>query len=381
MNKIKKLICSAVILTLFITLYPHIVCAEPNISAQSAILIESTSGRILYSKNSDQKLPMASTTKIMTAICALEYFKGNPDEQAEISQTAANVEGSSMYLQAGEQMSLKELLYGLMLSSGNDAAVAISERVCENQEAFVSLMNEKAKQIGLFNTNFKNPNGLPDEEHYSTASDMAKLCAYALKNPTFSEIVKTKNYKISGDKKAYPRILTNHNKLLSMYEGCVGVKTGFTKAAGRCLVSSAICDDMQLVCVTLNAPDDWNDHISLFNFGFENYRLERIFDTENCICTKDVEDGEGLAQLYPESSVMYPLKNGEKVSYDYTVNSNIQAPVKSNDRLGEIKAILNDREISKTPIVSHSDVDKISFLKLIGNQVKLFFGTWVKIEF
>lgn len=381
MNKTKKLICSAVILTLFITLYPHIVCAEPNISAQSAILIESTSGRILYSKNSDQKLPMASTTKIMTAICALEYFKGNPDEQAEISQTAANVEGSSMYLQAGEQMSLKELLYGLMLSSGNDAAVAISERVCENQEAFVSLMNEKAKQIGLFNTNFKNPNGLPDEEHYSTASDMAKLCAYALKNPTFSEIVKTKNYKISGDKKAYPRILTNHNKLLSMYEGCVGVKTGFTKAAGRCLVSSAICDDMQLVCVTLNAPNDWNDHISLFNFGFENYRLERIFDTENCICTKDVEDGEGLAQLYPESSVMYPLKNGEKVSYDYTVNSNIQAPVKSNDRLGEIKAILNDREISKTPIVSHSNVNKISFFKLIGNQVKLFFGTWVKIEF
>ncbi|MBQ3573353.1 MAG: D-alanyl-D-alanine carboxypeptidase, partial [Clostridia bacterium] len=202
------------------------VFAEPSVSAHSAILIEKNSGRVLYAKNPDERLPMASTTKIMTSICAIESGNVSLDQTLEISASAAGVEGSSMYLESGEKMTLRELLYGLMLSSGNDAAVAIAECISGDKEKFAELMNKKAEEIGAANTHFTNPNGLPDENHYSTAHDMAKLTAYAMQNQSFAEIVSTKSFKIAGEGKAYPRVLSNHNKLLSMYEGCIGVKTG-----------------------------------------------------------------------------------------------------------------------------------------------------------
>lgn len=193
------------------------------------IVLEKDSGRVLYQKNAEKQMPMASTTKIMTAIVALE--QGDPAAQVQISPAAAGVEGSSMYLETGEKLTLEELLYGLMLSSGNDAAVAIAEHF-GGTEAFVGLMNQKAQEIGANNTHFANPNGLPDDTHYSTSHDMATITAYGLKNPKFAEIVATKSYQIAGEGKAYTRTLTNHNKLLNICEGCIGVKTGFTKAAG-----------------------------------------------------------------------------------------------------------------------------------------------------
>jgi len=185
-------------------------------------------------------------------------------------------------------MTIRELLYGLMLSSGNDAAVAIGESIGGSIDAFVELMNKKAVEIGANNTHFANPNGLPNQEHYSTAEDMAKITAYGMSNSAFADIVSTKSYKIQGEGKAYPRVLSNHNKLLSMYEGCIGVKTGFTKAAGRCLVSGAERNGMTLICVTLNAPDDWNDHKKMFDYGFEKYNMTTLRSCEEPLCAAEV---------------------------------------------------------------------------------------------
>lgn len=234
-------------------------------SAASAVLIEQESGRVLYEQNPDEERLIASITKIMTAVVALE--RGEP--QMEYTVTAADMaEGSSMYLRPGDVLRLEELLYGLMLVSGNDAALAVAHCVCGGLEDFVALMNETAARLGMTHSHFANPNGLDAEGHYSSARDMALLAAYALENQDFRRIVSTASITIGE------RYLANHNKLLRLCEGCVGVKTGFTKAAGRTLVSAASREGMTLVCVTLNDGDDWNDHMNLIDYGFANYRLE-----------------------------------------------------------------------------------------------------------
>ena len=284
--------------------------AKAGVSAQSAIVIEQSTGRVLYSKNSDAHLPMASTTKIMTAICAIE--NGNLEDEVPISAQAAVTEGSSMYLQEGEKMKLKELLYGLMLSSGNDAAVAIAEYFGGNDK-FVELMNKKTKEVGALDTNFANPNGLPDDSHYSTAHDMARITAYGLKNPEFAQIVSSKTYKVQGEGKAYPRQLTNHNKLLNMCKGCIGVKTGFTKAAGRCLVSACERDGMTLICVTLNAPNDWSDHCNLYDDLFSQYKMKKIIESGQRIKEIKMENSEtGKILAVADKDIYYPLTDGEK---------------------------------------------------------------------
>ena len=207
------------------------------ISAQSAVLIDGTSGRILYEHNAYQKLPMASTTKIMTGLLACE--SGKLSETVKTSAFASGTEGSSLWLKVGEEQSLEDLTYGLMLKSGNDAAVSIAEYLGGNTDAFALLMNKRAKEIGAVNTNFKNPHGLDHEEHYTTAYDLALIAREAMKNETFRKIVSTKTYSIPMQNEKWDRHLKNHNKLLWQYEGCNGIKTGYTKKCGRCLVSSA----------------------------------------------------------------------------------------------------------------------------------------------
>ena len=226
------------------------------LSAGSYALIEAESGRLLCGSNENKKLPMASTTKIMTAVLAIE--NSNPDDIVTVSNNAANTEGSSIYLKPGEKISMRELLYGLMLESGNDAAVAIAEHISGTAQEFSAAMTDKARAIGALNTVFKNPNGLNEEGHYTTAKDLALITREALKNPLFAEIVATKSIRLSRS------TYTNHNKLLSMYGGITGVKTGFTKKCGRCLVSSCSRNGFSLIAVTLNDPDDWNDHIYLY---------------------------------------------------------------------------------------------------------------------
>lgn len=233
-----------------------------EVSAAAAVLMDADSGRLLYEKNGEKRMLIASTTKLMTALVALEQG----GLQQEITVTGGHMaEGSSMYLRPGEKLTLETLLYGLLLSSGNDAALAVTECM-GGTVPFVARMNEKAAELGMENTHFANPNGLDDEAHYSTAEDMAKLAAAAMDDPVLRRVASTRTARIGG------RTLTNHNKLLSRVEGCVGLKTGYTRAAGRTLVSCAERDGVRLVAVTLQDGDDWNDHASLYEQGFRVLR-------------------------------------------------------------------------------------------------------------
>ena len=238
------------------------------ISAEKAILLDGVTGRVLYEKNADSQSLIASTTKIMTALVVCEQC--NVLDRMRIPKEAVGIEGSSMYLREGEVLTIQELLYGLMLSSGNDAAVALAIYCGGTVEGFAELMNDKARVLGLRNTHFCNPNGLDSPGHYSTARDLATLAAYAMENPIFAKTVSTKTIRVGE------RYLRNHNKLLWQVEGADGVKTGYTKAAGRILVSSASRSDRRLVAVTLNAPSDWLDHSALLNGGFEGYGVKTV---------------------------------------------------------------------------------------------------------
>ena len=239
-----------------------------EVSAAAAVLMDADSGRLLYEKNGEKRMLIASTTKLMTALVALEQG----GLQQEITVTGGHMaEGSSMYLRPGEKLTLETLLYGLLLCSGNDAALAVTE--CMGGVApFVARMNEKAAELGMENTHFANPNGLDDEAHYSTAEDMAKLAAAAMDDPVLRRVASTRTARIGG------RTLTNHNKLLSRVEGCVGLKTGYTRAAGRTLVSCAERDGVRLVAVTLQDGDDWNDHASLYEQGFRVLRPVKVVE-------------------------------------------------------------------------------------------------------
>lgn len=232
-----------------------------SLSASSACLLDCSSGRILYAKDAATPRLIASTTKIMTALLIAEQC--NPDARVRIPTEAVGIEGSSMYLEAGEILTVRDLLYGLMLHSGNDAAVALAIYCAGDAGSFVDRMNQRAEQLGLQQTEFANPNGLDNEHNRSTAEDLARLAACALENELFREVVSTKTY-TNGI-----RTMTNHNKLLWRYEGAIGVKTGYTRAAGRILVSAAERDGRRLVAVTMNAPDDWNDHTRLLDYGFQ----------------------------------------------------------------------------------------------------------------
>lgn len=245
-------------------------------NAESAALIDVASGRVLYAKQENKRMRIASLTKIMTAIVAIE--RGKLADQVTVGSNAVGKEGSSVYLQLGEKISLHHLLYGLMLRSGNDAAVAIAEHVGGSLDGFVLMMNEKARELGMDGSHFMNPHGLDHDEHYSTAGDMARLTAYALKNPIFQEIVKTEIKRVPNPNEKWDRVWYNKNKMLAIYKGADGVKTGYTKLANRCLVSSATRGGQQLAVVTLNDPDDWADHSRLLDWGFKYYPLRTLVE-------------------------------------------------------------------------------------------------------
>ncbi|MDE6107733.1 MAG: D-alanyl-D-alanine carboxypeptidase, partial [Oscillospiraceae bacterium] len=236
---------------------------EPTVSAASAILVDAASGRVLFEKDAHTQRSIASTTKLLTALVAVE---STPDLSRIVTITAEHwAEGTSMYLKPGEELTLEELLYGLLLQSGNDAALAIASGCAGDTATFVEWMNQWAEDLGMEDSHFANPNGLDEEGHYSTAYDMALLARAVLKNDTLCEIVATRSATKAG------RSLSNHNKLLWQYEGCTGMKTGYTTGAGRTLVSSATRNGQTLVCVTLNDRNDWEDHAALFDYGFGSW--------------------------------------------------------------------------------------------------------------
>lgn len=249
-------------------------CLETEVSAESAILMNADTGEIVFEKNIYKQRGMASTTKIMTALLALE--KASCDRVVTAEQDDVTVEGTSIGLQEGDKITIGTLVAGMLLESGNDAANVTAAAVGGTREKFIAMMNAKARELGMNNTNFVNPSGLPDEEHYSTAYDMALLGCYAILNTDFCNICALGSKRVSYGTPEYERTFTNHNKLLSSVDGVFGIKTGFTKASGRCLVSAATREGATLVCVTLKAPDDWHDHKKLYEYGFDKLKKNEI---------------------------------------------------------------------------------------------------------
>ncbi len=344
---LKKLVVSV----LSICLLPA-PCYAMGTSAEASVVINAETRQILYKDNENKRLGMASTTKIMTAIVALE--NKSTQDIITVSSNAQNQEGSSIYLRAGDEVKLEDLLYGLMLNSGNDAAVAIAEGVGETTETFVRMMNEKAAELGCVNTQFKNPNGLSDPEHYSTAYDMALIMAYAMGNEEFLKIVSTKEYRIvNKDAVTY---LRNHNKLLWQYENCIGGKTGYTKATGRCLVSCAEKDGVRLIAVTLNDRDDWKDHKDLFNYAFGEVENVEVIQRYEILSTKKIR-GEKINILAAEGLTL-PLKGGRKkglvcrIYLDETVNSEILQGMK----IGHAEVFCEDFKVGSIDLISGQEV-------------------------
>lgn len=330
------------------------------ISAKSYIVTEMTTGKVLYEGNARTRLPMASTTKIMTALCAIE--NGNMDSQVRISDKAIGVEGSSMYLEKGETITLRNLLYGLMLNSGNDAAVAVAIHISGDVEEFVKCMNKTAQRIGAKDTNFTNPNGLPDDNHYTTAYDLNLITRYAMEYDEFRKIVSTTEKTVPWSTKEYDRTLKNHNKLLKMYEGATGVKTGFTKKAGRCLVSSAMRDGIEVVCVTLNAPDDWNDHMSLMDKSFERLERKKIFSKDDYIATVTVKDSEEKAVgLIAKNDIYAVIIDGKMPEFNIQtqIPSYINAPVGFEDVSGKLTVYDGENIVGETDLVTDRIAPKI----------------------
>ena len=322
-------------------------------SAVSAVLLEGESGRVLYAQNADEERLIASITKIMTAVVALEHG----DVNAPYTVTAEDMaEGSSMYLTPGEELTLEELLYGLMLVSGTDAALAVAHCVAGDEASFVELMNETAARLGMTHTSFANPNGLDAEGHYSSAADMAKLAAYALKKEAFRRIVSTTSITIGE------RYLANHNKLLKLYDGCLGVKTGYTKAAGRTLVSAAERDGMTLVCVTLCDGDDWNDHVSLLDYGFSVCRMETAAPAGRILASVQVRCGSSAqVPLMADRELRYPLMGDERLTVVAETPVSVPAPVVPGQVIGTARAYLDGEEVASVPLVAAAPSARVEF--------------------
>ena len=306
--------------------------------------MDCVSGRLLLDRNCTQQSLIASTTKIMTALLVCE--RCNVLDQMQIPKQAVGIEGSSMYLREGERLTLQELLYGLMLSSGNDAAVALALYCCGSVPEFANLMNDKARALGMDGTHFENPNGLDSKNHYSTAKDLAILASYAMENPIFRKTVSTKSITISN------RVLRNHNKLLWLYPEADGVKTGFTKAAGRILVSSAVQDHRRLVAVTIHDPNDWADHMAMLKQGFSSFNLQRIVTVGDCVGYREIVGGmpAKVAVLAGENFV-YSIAQEEQPQLLLAGNGMIYAPVAEGADAGYAYVLLSGKAIGKIPVV------------------------------
>lgn len=358
-----------------------------GISAKSAVLIDASTGKILFAKNESSKMPMASTTKIMTALLTLE--SGGLDKEFTVDSSAIMVEGSSMGLKKNDIVTKRILAYGMMLPSGNDAANAGAVAVAGSIDKFVDMMNKKAAKLGLSNTSFETPSGLDGENHYSTALDMARLARFAISNTDFLKICSTRVAKLKYGNPPYTRYLSNHNRLLKEYKGAIGVKTGFTKKSGRCLVSAAERDGVTLIAVTLNAPSDWSDHNKLLNFGFKKVNKRNftpdVSDIKLDVVGSDIESIEVIPADFP--SVTFSEDYEGKLERRIITNKFLYAPVESGSIVGTVEYYYDGVKVAQTSLLAGSeakeklvDVKKhnqskiIMFFKNIFYSVKNFFS-------
>ena len=347
----KQRAAAALALALLLLLCPARARAQeaPQGSWRAAALVEQSTGRVLYAENGDEELPMASTTKIMTALCAVE--SGRLGETVEIDRRMVGIEGSSIYLEAGERLTVEELTYGLMLRSGNDAAVALAIALGGSVEGFAAQMNERAAQLGLAHTHFTNPHGLPAEGHYTSALDLARITCAAYENAAFRRIVQTEYAVIPWTGHEFDRAMRNKNKLLTAYEGANGVKTGYTKAAGRCLVSGAERDGMQLIAVTLNAPDMWNDAAALLDYGFAAYEMCEVLSMGEIVGSVPCADAEGGAlPVAAATAGRIPLKAGEEPFLRLILPESVSSPVAQGQFLGYAILGTGEEELARVPL-------------------------------
>lgn len=351
---LKRFICSIVSVVMGIISVNQLQVGALEVSAKACIMIEAVTGNVIYEKNSHDRLPMASTTKIMTTILSLE--SGDLDTQFTVDSNAIKVEGSSMGLLEGDIVTKRALCYGMMLPSGNDSANATAIKLGGSFENFAKMMNDKAKQIGMNDTLFVTPSGLDEGGHCSTAYDMALLTRYALKNPDFREICGTYTAQVNFGNPPYDRWLKNSNKLLNMYDGVIGVKTGFTDDAGRCLVSACERDGVTLIVVTLNAPNDWNDHMSLYDYGFSQVSMQspinENFEVNLVGASKDTLSLERSAE------VLLPNVVGCSADYKTKVylNEFEYAPISKGETLGRVEYLLDGEVVSTCSLISSEEV-------------------------
>ncbi|HWQ59200.1 MAG TPA: D-alanyl-D-alanine carboxypeptidase family protein [Clostridia bacterium] len=359
------------ILLLFRCAPVHAQEEAPETGAAGAVLIEANTRMVLMANEAHKKLPMASTTKIMTALVAIEHC--SLDEMAEVPAEAYGAEGSSMYLQKGEKLSMRDLLYGLMLVSGNDAAITIAVHVGGSVAGFAALMNAKAKELGALNTNFVTPNGLPDDEHYTTAYDLAIITAAAMRQETFSEIVSATYYRTTTG--TVPRTLKNKNKILWEYPGGCGVKTGYTKAAGKCLVFAAERDGMMLIGVVLNCSAMFESAQAMLDYGFDQYELATVVKKGEVVARISVDNGmKNALALVAKEDIIIPIKKGESAALSTRVEcpALVAAPVEEGTAIGRAYVLSGTKALASTELIAEETVDSRSYFEWL----KKLSGRW-----
>jgi len=357
------LVAALVIILILLNQWPGSVSATAAttrekifISADSAVLIDWNTGRVLYAKDARRPRPMASTTKIMTGLLVLE--KGNPADVVTVSRRAASTPGSSMYLRTGERVTLERLLYGILMRSGNDASVAAAEHIAGSEAAFVAMMNARARALGAYDTQFRNPHGLTAPGHYSTAYDLALIARAALANPTFAEIVATREKLFTTPEEERQVTLRNTNRLLWSFEGADGVKTGTTSAAGKCLVASATRQDERLIAVVLNSSDRYGDAARLLEYGFRHYHLVRLTEAGQVVRTLRVTGGmDPRTAVIAAGNYAAVLNDNElpRSRVEWDLPDTLRAPVEAGQQVGEIRIYVNGELQDTFPLLARDD--------------------------
>lgn len=347
--------------------------AFPSVSAASAVVIEAETGKVILEKNADTVMPMASTTKIMTALVAIE--NADVSKKVSVSKEAVGIEGSSIYLYEDEELLLEDLLYAMLLESANDAAAAIAIEVGGSIEQFAKMMNQKAGDLKLTHTSFANPHGLDDPDHHTTAKELAVIAAEAMKNETFRSIVSTYKKTIPLNETEGVRLLINHNKLLNRYDGAIGVKTGYTKKSGRCLVSAAERDHVKLICVTLNAPDDWNDHATMLDKAFAVSESRLLCDVGEFSETVPVIGGDTDYVTVINSAPLRLTVPKALPEVEITVELPrfLYAPVVANETVGFLLFKAGDVILAKIPIQATYGVETAAYKRSLAEKLSSLF--------
>lgn len=347
--------------------------SAPATSAVSAVVIEAETGTVLYSKNMEEQRAMASTTKIMTAILTIEA--GDLDREFTVDSYAIMVEGTSMGLREGDRVSRRDLLYGILLPSGNDAANAAAVSVSGSMSAFVKKMNAKAAALGLRNTHFVTPSGLDADGHYTTAYDLAMLAAYAMKNPIFREVVSCQYKRVEFGNPPYSRTLYNSNKMLKQYDGAIGIKTGFTDNARRCLVSAAQRDGVELIAVTLNDPNDWKDHSQMLDYGFTQVSAYEA-DT-GCSAEVSVAGTGRTVGVYADKvTIALTPEQRQKLERRILLPRIVYNDVQKGDRLGSIEFVLDGKTVKSVPLYAADSVESEKSGLSLWSRFLRFFGIY-----